>query len=97
LACLHGSDETDAHAARRLDALRMMRQVNTTQSIAFSQTGMYQPLERLSLDAPPEGFELHVVSDGVGYAFSVKDRLDPCRFAYFSDQNGVIYGGQGLR
>ncbi|HET7694536.1 MAG TPA: hypothetical protein VFK57_02420 [Vicinamibacterales bacterium] len=26
-----------------------------------------------------------------GYIFSIKDTLDPCRFAIFSDSAGVLY------
>jgi len=35
--------------------------------------------------------------DANGYAFSIKDSTDPCGFAYFSDQSGVIYAGEYIR
>ena len=47
--------------------------------------------------ATPAGFDVHFVIDGATYAFSVKDILDPCAFAYFSDEAGVIYTGQPLQ
>ena len=39
----------------------------------------------------PRGFQAQMTTDGASYAFSLKDTLDPCRFAYFSDQDGVVY------
>jgi hypothetical protein len=48
--------------------------------------------------AIPEGFAVHLATDGsTGYVFSVKDTLDPCRFALFSDQAGLIYTGEPLQ
>ena len=37
------------------------------------------------------GFELHLLTDGITYTMTLKDKTDPCRFAYASDQNGLIY------
>jgi hypothetical protein len=97
-ACLHGTNEIPAEQARRQEALRLTRQVNTAQSAAYSQAGMFQPVERLApAPTPPQGFVVHLATDGERYVFSVKDTLDPCHFAYFSDENGVIYTGQALR
>ncbi len=39
------------------------------------------------------GFELRLTLSGEGYAFSLRDKSDPCRFSYFSDERGVIYEG----
>jgi hypothetical protein len=38
-----------------------------------------------------QGFELQFHTDGATYSFSIKDRLDPCRYAVFSDQDKYIY------
>ena len=35
--------------------------------------------------------------DGGTYTFSIKDTLDPCHFAFFSDQQGLIYTGTPIR
>ena len=53
---------------------------------------VYVPVTEL-IPAPtvPDGFTLTLVTDGKSYTFSLKDTLDPCRFAYFSDQDGIIY------
>ncbi len=37
------------------------------------------------------GFELHLLTDGITYTMTLKDKTDPCRFAYVSDQAGLIY------
>jgi hypothetical protein len=39
----------------------------------------------------PDGFRVQLNIDGTTYAFSIKDTLDPCLFAVFSDQTGDIY------
>lgn len=93
-ACLHGDDESLEQRARRVAALALARDVNTMEA----RTGGYQPLANLTLNRPtPDGFRLQLTADGNGYAFSVKDTLDPCVFAYFSDQSGVILVGRGIQ
>ena len=97
-ACLHGSSETPAQAARRQAALRLARQVNTRESAAKNLAHTYYVLSDLpELPAAVEGFEVHLSTDGATYAFSIKDTLDPCHFAFFSDQQGLIYTGTPIR
>ena len=43
------------------------------------------------------GFRVALITDGATYVFSVKDTLDPCHFAYFSDQEGVIFEANPIR
>jgi hypothetical protein len=43
------------------------------------------------------GFKVQLSTDGGTYTFSMKDTLDPCRFTYFSDQEGVIYAGTPIK
>jgi hypothetical protein len=52
-------------------------------------------LQRVS--APPDGFVARVTVDQNGYALSIKDSMDPCGFAYFSDQDGTIYSAEVIR
>jgi hypothetical protein len=93
-ACLHGDDESPEQRARRFAALALARDVNTMEAM----TAVYQPLANLALNRPtPDGFRLQLTTDGTGYAFSVKDTLDPCVFAYFSDQSGVILVGRAIQ
>ena len=96
-ACLHGASEIDAERTRRQQALRLTRDINTQQAAVGAKRG-YQPVALLPLTAPvPQGFDVHLVTDGQQYSFSVKDTLDPCAFAYFSDEGGRVYTGEGLR
>ena len=97
-ACLHGTDEAADQKARRQGALQVARAVNTAQAAYSSRTREYGRLENLSVTAPvPYGFTVGLSATSDSYAFSVKDAVDPCHFAYFSDQNGVIFHGEAIR
>ena len=97
-ACLHGQDEAAAQRDRRQQALRLTRQINTLENVARNRARQYQPVTALpNVSAPPQGFAVHFATDGAPYAFSVKDTLDPCSFAYFSDEAGLIYTGQPIQ
>ena len=97
-ACLHGPSETAAQAARRQAAIGFARLINTTELRAHTQAQAYYALGDLhTIPAPPEGFKAQLSSDGTSYTFSIKDSLDPCRFAFFSDQEGVIYTGTPIQ
>jgi hypothetical protein len=96
-ACLHGADATPDQRARRAQALRFVRHVNTLQA-QNTRTGGYQPAERLGFsETLPQGFALRLSTDGGSYAFSVIDASDPCRFGFFSDDSGLIHHGEVLR
>ena len=97
--CLHGEGEVPEQRARRFQALAAARDVNTMEAVAAAQAnGLYQPLLKLGLSQPtPDGFRLQLTTDGTNYAFSVKDTLDPCMFAYFSDQTGIILVGRVIQ
>jgi hypothetical protein len=76
----------------------MARHINSAEVVAKTQTGAYQPLENLSrVTVVAPGFVPHLAVDASGYAFSIKDSMDPCGFGFFSDQNGTIYQGEALR
>ena len=98
-ACLHQAGESADQLARRQQALRMARVINSVQATARAVSGAYQPLTNLPGGAPasPQGFVAHLAVDPNGYAFSIKDSTDPCGFAYFSDQDGVIFAGEFIR
>jgi hypothetical protein len=96
-ACFQGQGETTVEATRRRDAVGLVRAVNTAQAAAFGRTGRYQPLANVTVPVTPTGFALQFALSDTGYVFSVKDTLDPCRYAYFSDQAGLIYTAQPLR
>ena len=44
----------------------------------------------------PQGFALQFNTDGATYSFSVKDTLDRCNYAIFSDQEKFVYEGTPL-
>jgi hypothetical protein len=97
-SCLHTQDEAAAQRDRRQQALRLTRQINTLENVARNQARQFQPVTALAnVSAPPQGFAVHFATDGATYAFSVKDTLDPCAFAYFSDEAGLIYTGQPIQ
>jgi len=93
--CLHGPAEAADQAARRRAALQLAHQVISTEAQANQQGHTYYVLSDLpGLASEIDGFKVQLSTDGGTYTFSIKDTLDPCRFAYFSDQEGVIYAGQ---
>ena len=95
--CLHGADATPDQRARRAQALRFVRQVNTLQAQS-TRPGGYQPAERLVFsETLPQGFALRLSADGGSYAFSVIDSSDPCRFGFFSNDSGLIHEGEVIR
>jgi len=97
-ACLHGASEVPAELARRQMALRFVRQVNTLESAAYSQEHRYRLANELpDFPATPEGFRAQFSTDGSTYTFSIKDARDSCHFAYFSDQEGLIYTALPIR
>jgi hypothetical protein len=55
-------------------------------------SGRYVPLDLLrNIPPTPQGFDLRFRTDGLTYEFSIKDRLDPCRYAIFSDEERSLY------
>ena len=97
-ACLHGPLEAAAQAQRRQAALRFTRIVNTAEAAFHGRNQRYGQVSELpNVGAEPEGFYPQLSTDGATYTFSVKDTLDGCQFAFFSDQHGVIYTAQPIR
>jgi hypothetical protein len=96
-ACLHGLSESPNQLNRRRLALQATRQINNEEAQAFQQKRAFTSLADLSSITSPEGFSVSLASAAAQYVFAVKDSQDPCGFAYFSDQDGVIYSGQRIR
>lgn len=90
--CLHGPSESADQQARRAAALQFARQLNTFEAAGKNQAQRYYAIEDLpGLPPLPTGFKAGMSTDGASYVFSIKDTLDACGFAFFSDQDGVIY------
>jgi hypothetical protein len=107
--CLHGPDETPEQNARRKQALTLARVINTVQAKQKADTGRFAELGHV-LRLPEvtkfgggqtgeiaPGWQLRLAVDGDGYVFAIKDTTDPCRFALFSDQEGMIYIAKPIR
>jgi hypothetical protein len=45
----------------------------------------------------PAGFEVMLAAEQDVFAVVLKDTRDPCFFALFSDQKGLIYSGRPLQ
>jgi hypothetical protein len=94
--CLHGSSEQANQRTRREQALKMAQQINRAErsgpALLPSQPRAYRPFAQLRNVPPaPAGFRLQFYTDGATYTFSLKDTLDRCEFAIFSDQDQGIY------
>ena len=90
--CLHGPMESPSQKVRRNQALALAVQINMAQRrITPGRGPRFRPLEELSVPPTPQGFDLQYHTDGATYSFIIKDRLDPCKYAVFSDQDAEIY------
>jgi hypothetical protein len=87
-----------ADQARQRAVINVARMINTLE-INHRPLIPYQPLSAFPQLAVPAGMVVQFAVDrgGSGYVFTVKDARDPCGFAVFSDQDGVIYRAQPLQ
>jgi hypothetical protein len=95
--CLHGADESPEQQARRRQALQTAREINNAEQRAFQTSHSFVPLSALRISSVPDGFTANLAADTVGYAFAIKDQQDACKFAYYSDEVGVIYAAEPIR
>lgn len=107
--CLHGANESAEQANRRRRALAAARAINTAQARqkatigAFAETAVLLGLPGVPTPASDQageivsGWRLQLAAGSDGYVFAIKDTTDPCQFAYFSDDSGVIYTAQPLQ
>ena len=92
--CLHGANEAPAQKVRRDAAIQLATRINLAQAMSLGPgaRSRYRPLaELMNIPPTPNGFELQFHTDGNTYSFSIKDRMDPCRYAVFSDQDKMLY------
>ena len=94
-ACLHGQNETSEHAARREKAIKVAHAINAAEVVTVgppsARPKFRRPEELRNIPPLPPGFELQFNSDGGSYNFAIKDTLDACHFAIFSDQDKFVY------
>lgn len=92
--CLHGANEAPAQRVRRDAAIQLATRINLAETMPIGPglRNRYRPLaDLMNIPPTPAGFELQFHTDGNTYSFSIKDRMDPCRYAVFSDQDKVLY------
>lgn len=95
-ACLHAGLEAPSEGARRTEALAFAERLNRAEqagaTLAPGPLREYKPLDQLAnIPQTPAGFHLQLTTDGATYALVLKDMLDPCQYAIFSDQDAAIY------
>jgi hypothetical protein len=94
--CRHDSRATEADRNRRTQALALAKAINAEEGEIARATRAYQPLSALrNLPPVPSGFTLKLFADRDGYIFALKDTLDACRYAIFSDAAGLVYEQSG--
>ena len=89
-ACLHGQLESQAERTRREHAIKVAHQINALQA-TFGGIPRYRRPSELKMPPMPNNFEMSFYTDGPTYLFSLKDSSDPCHFAVFSDDHGLVY------
>jgi hypothetical protein len=107
--CLHGADESSEQATRRRQALTITRAINTAQARQRATNGKFA--DDTELRALPDiakliagqagevapGWQLRLATTEDEYVLSFKDVTDPCGFAYFSDDGGIIYSARPIQ
>jgi hypothetical protein len=97
ISCRHDNASRQDDRARRGQALRLAKAIHEAEARVVQIRQQYQPVSGLgSLPEVPSGFALSLHADHTGYIFAIKDTLDPCRFAVFSDQGGLLYEKSAL-
>jgi len=103
LRCLHDLSEQPQQRQRRMEAIEVAEAIYNAQRRGVvprprNRPDTYRPLEQLANIPPtPAGFRLQFHTDGMSYSVSLKDTLDGCQYAIFSDQDGYIYEGTPRR
>jgi hypothetical protein len=77
---------------RRDDAFQYLIAINTAQARSQSESGKFVAVGDIrGLPSTPVGFIPKLLHDRWSYIVSLKDYIDACGFALFSDERGVIY------
>ena len=102
LRCLHDLSEQPQQRERRMQATDLAEAIYRAERRAVPRprprADTYRPLDQLgNLPPTPAGFRLQFHTDGMSYLVSLKDTLDGCQYAIFSDQDGYIYEGSPRR
>jgi len=99
IRCLHDANEQPPQRQRRMQAIELAEAIYSAERRGVvprprPRPDLYRPLDQLNnLPPTPAGFRLQFHTDGMSYTVSLKDTLDGCQYAVFSDQDGYIYEG----
>ena len=95
VSCRHDRP-TAVDKARRAGAVVLARAINNAQMESLRRSRNYETAANLpNLPPLPSDFRLDLYVSDAGYIFSIKDTLDPCSFAVFSDAGGLLYQQSG--
>ena len=100
LRCLHDLSEQPPQRERRMQAISLAEAIYRAErrAVPRPRQDAYRRLDQLgTLPPTPDGFRLQFHTDGMSYIVSLKDTLDGCQYAIFSDQDGYIYEGSPRR
>jgi hypothetical protein len=103
LRCLHDMSEQPQQRQRRMQAIDVAEAIYRAERRGVvprprPRPDTYRRLDELGdLPATPTGFRLQFHTDGMTYILSLKDTMDGCQYAIFSDQDGYIYEGSPRR
>jgi hypothetical protein len=103
LRCLHDLNEQPQQRQRRMAAIEVAETIYSAERRGVvprprPRPDTYRPLSELrDLPPTPPGFRLQFHTDGMSYTVSLKDTMDGCQYAIFSDQDGYIYEGTPRR
>jgi hypothetical protein len=103
IRCLHDASEQPQQRQRRMQAIELAEAIYSAERRGVvprprPRPDTYRPLDQLNnLPPTPPGFRLQFHTDGMTYSVSLKDTLDGCQYAIFSDQDGYIYEGTPRR
>ena len=82
--------------SRRAGAVVLAKAINAAQMASLRRARKYETAVNLpNLPPLPTDFRLDLYVSDAGYIFSIKDTLDPCSFAVFSDASGLLYQQSG--
>jgi hypothetical protein len=96
-SCRHTANVSQEDRDRAAQAVAFAKAINAGEAETKKRTGEYRQVTSLgNLSIAPSGFKVNLYADRTGYMFSLKDTLDPCHFAVFSDTAGLIYQQSAL-
>jgi len=92
VTCLHGRQERATDAARREQAIAVLKAIGRAEGQSLQRSRQFAPLATFTgLPRTPDGFRLRLYLSDAGYVASLKDERDPCYFGLFSDESGFVY------